>query len=137
MKIHNEYVTLHVRQPREFINITAQVKAAVAKSEIQEGLVLVSSLHVNSGIFVNDDEPGLLADIDECFERLAPHRDDYKHGAKFESNASAHLKSLLLHHQVALAITGGKIEFGPWQNVIFAEFDGGRPKRVLIKVLGI
>jgi len=136
MRIHNEYVTVHVRQQRELVNITSQVKAAIEKSGIRDGLVLVTSLHVNAGIFVNDEEAGLLQDIDAWLDQLAPQRDDYKHGSKFESNASAHLKTILTGNQAALALTEGKLEFGPWQYVFFADFDGGRPKRLLIKVLG-
>ncbi len=136
MKIHNDYMTVHTKQNREFINITPNVKFAMEKSGIREGIVLVSTLHTNSAVFVNDQESGLLQDVDECLERLAPRRDDYKHGPTFESNAGAHLQSILAHHQVVVPISDGKLELGPWQQVIYVELDGQRPKRIVIKVLG-
>ena len=136
MKSYNEYVTLTTKGKCEFVNLTPNVKAAVEKSGIHEGLVLVSSLHSNAGVFVNDEEPGLLQDIDEWLEKAAPFREEYRHQAKFEGNASAHLKNLLMHHQVVVPLTEGKIELGPWQQVTFADFDGQRPRQILIKVMG-
>ena len=136
MKVHNEYLTVQTKQKREFQNITPSVKFALEKSGIHDGLVLVSTLHSNAAVFVNDEEPGLLADLDAWLEKVAPHGDDYKHGAKSESNASAHLQSLLVHHQVLVPISDGRLELGPWQSVIYAELDGLRPKRILIKVMG-
>jgi len=136
MKIHNDYMTVHTKQSREFINITPDVKFAMEKSGIRDGIILVSTLHANSAVFVNDEEPGLLQDVDEWLERLAPRRGDYKHGSQFESSAGVHLQSLLAHHQVLVPISDGKLELGPWQQVIYAELDGLRPKRILIKVLG-
>ncbi len=136
MKIHTDYMTVHTKQSREFINITSNVKVAMEKSGIRDGIILISTLHANSAVFVNDEEPGLLQDVAEWLEKLAPRRDDYKHGSKFESNAGVHLQSLLARHQVLVPISDGKLELGPWQQVIYAELDGLRPKRILIKVLG-
>ncbi len=136
MKIHNDYMTVHSKQGREFINITPNVEFAMEKSGVRDGIILVSTLHANSAVFVNDEEPGLLQDVDAWLEKLAPHSDDYKHGSLFESNASVHLQSLLARHQVVVPISDGKLELGPWQQVIYAELDGLRPKRILIKVLG-
>ena len=103
---------------------------------LERCFVLVSSLHSNAGVFVNDGEPGLLQDVDEWLNRIAPHRDDYHHGPRGESNAGAHLQNLLLHHQVLVSLNDGKLELGPWQQVVYAELDGQRPKRILIKVCG-
>ncbi len=136
MKIHNDYMTVQTKKEREFINITQNVKFAMEKSGIRNGLILVSALHINCAVFVNDEEPGLLHDVDEWLQKLAPPGDDYKHGPKFESNASVHLQSLLAHHQVLVPISDGKLELGPWQQVIYAELDGLRPKRIVIKVMG-
>ncbi len=136
MKIHSDYMTVHTKQKREFINITPNVKFAMEKSGIRDGIVLVSALHANSAVFVNDEEPGLLEDIDAWLEKLAPQRNDYKHSQKFESNAGVHLQNLLVHHQLLVSISDAKLELGPWQQVIYAELDGQRPKRILIKVMG-
>ncbi len=136
MKIHSDYMTVHTKQKREFINITPNVKLAMEKSGIRDGIVLVSALHANSAVFVNDEELGLLEDIDTWLEKLAPQRNDYKHSQRFESNAGVHLQSLLAHHQVLVSISDAKLELGPWQQVIYAELDGQRPKRILIKVMG-
>jgi secondary thiamine-phosphate synthase enzyme len=136
MRVHSDYMTVHTKQKREFINITPNVKFAMEKSGIRDGIVLVSVLHANSALFVNDEEPGLLEDIDAWLEKLAPQRNDYKHSQRFESNAGVHLQSLLAHHQVLVSISDAKLELGPWQQVIYAELDGQRPKRILIKVMG-
>lgn len=136
MRIHSDYMTVQTKEKREFLNITPNIKAAVEKSGIRDGIVLISSLHSNSALFVNDDEPGLLQDITEWAERLAPFGPDYHHSARSESNAGAHLQSLLLNHQAFVALADGKLELGPWQSVIYAELDGQRPKRILIKILG-
>jgi secondary thiamine-phosphate synthase enzyme len=129
-------MTLQTKEKREFLNITPNIKAAVEKSGIRDGIILVSSLHSNSALFVNDDEAGLLQDIAEWADRIAPFGPDYHHSARSESNAGAHLQSLLLHHQAFVSLADGKLELGPWQNVIYAELDGQRPKRILIKILG-
>jgi secondary thiamine-phosphate synthase enzyme len=136
MKIHKEYLTLQSKQKREFQGITVNVRFALEKSGIRDGMILVTTLHTNAAVFVNDEEPGLLQDVAAWIEQLAPDRDDYKHGTTFESNASVHLQSLLLHHQVLVPVSDGRLELGPWQNVIYVDLDGQRPKRVLIKVMG-
>ncbi len=136
MKFHTEYLTFNTRAKREYVNITARVEAAVAKSRIQDGMALVSAMHITAGVWVNDAEDGLLRDIDAWLEKLAPFHQDYEHHHTGESNGDAHLKSLLVHHEVIVPITGGKLDFGPWQQIYYAEFDGRRPKRVIIKVMG-
>lgn len=136
MRVHSDYLTVQTKEKREFLTITPNIKAAIEKSGIRDGIVLVSSLHSNSALFVNDDEPGLLQDIAEWADRIAPFGPNYHHSARSESNAGAHLQSLLLHHQAVVSLADGKLELGPWQNVIYAELDGQRPKRILIKILG-
>lgn len=136
MRSHTEYLTFNTRQHREFINITAQVESALRKSGVQEGMILVSAMHITAGVWVNDAEEGLLADIEEWLEKLAPFRRDYRHHRTGETNGDAHLKSLLVHHQVIVPVTAGRLDLGPWQQIYYAEFDGQRPKRVIIKVMG-
>ena len=135
MKSHTEYLTFNTRKRREYINITGKVADAVAKSGIAEGMVLVSAMHITAGVWVNDAEEGLLADIDEWLEKLAPFA-DYRHHRTGEDNGDAHLKSLLVHHEIILPITNGALDLGPWQQVYYAEFDGQRRKRVIVKVMG-
>jgi secondary thiamine-phosphate synthase enzyme len=136
MQFHTEYLTFRTRKHREYINITPQVDAALAKSGIREGMILVSAMHITAGVYVNDAEDGLISDIDEWLEQLAPFREDYRHHRTGETNGDSHLKSLIVHHEVIVPVTGGKLDFGPWQQVYYAEFDGQRPKRVIIKVMG-
>jgi secondary thiamine-phosphate synthase enzyme len=136
MKSQTEYITFNTRKHREYVNITEKVQDVVARSGITEGMVLVSAMHITAGVFVNDAESGLLADIDEWLEGLAPYRDDYRHHRTGETNGDAHLKNLLVHHQVILPITKGRLDLGPWQQVYYAEFDGQRPKRLVIKAMG-
>jgi secondary thiamine-phosphate synthase enzyme len=136
MRFHTEYLTFNTRKHREYIHITPQVEAAVAKSGVQEGMVLVSAMHITASIYVNDNESGLIADMDEWLEKLAPFRKDYRHHQTGESNGDSHLKSLLMHHEITLPITSGRLDLGPWQRVFYAEFDGQRSKRVVIKVMG-
>lgn len=136
MKTHTAYLTFNTRKKREYINITARVEAEVKASGVQEGMVLVSAMHITAGIWVNDAESGLLEDIDAWLEQLAPFRSGYHHHRTGESNGDAHLKSLLVHHEVIIPITAGGCDFGPWQQVYYAEFDGQRGKRVIIKVMG-
>jgi len=136
MKFHTEYLWFKTGKKRELINITPKVDDAVTKCAIMEGMVLVSAMHITAGVIVNDHEPGLWQDIDEWLEKLAPFREDYRHHRTGETNGDAHLKSLLAHHQVVLPVTGGKLDLGPWQQVFYAEFDGMRRKRVVIKVMG-
>ncbi|MGQ9516024.1 MAG: secondary thiamine-phosphate synthase enzyme YjbQ [Anaerolineae bacterium] len=136
MRSYTEYLWFNTRQRREYINITPQVERIVAESGVQEGLVLVSAMHITAGVYVNDAESGLIRDIDEWLEKLAPYRPDYRHHQTGEDNGDAHLKSLLIHHEVILPITKGKLDLGPWQQVYYAEFDGQRRKRVVVKVIG-
>ena len=136
MKAHTETLWFDTGRHREYINITRQVEEALAKSEVREGMVLVSAMHITAGVFVNDDEPGILQDIDRWAEQLAPYREDYLHHRTGETNGDSHLKSLLVHHQVILPVTEGRLDLGPWQQVFYAEFDGQRRKRVIIKVMG-
>jgi secondary thiamine-phosphate synthase enzyme len=136
MKSHTEYLWFNTKKQREFINITEEVQKALEKSQIKEGLILVSAMHITAGVYVNDAESGLIADIEEWLEKLAPFRRDYRHHHTGESNGDAHLKSLLIGHEVVVPVTNGRLDFGPWQQVYYAEFDGQRRKRVLIKVIG-
>ena len=152
MKSNTVYKTFETEERRQFIRITEDVQAAVDEAGIGEGMVLVSAMHITAGVWVNDDEPGLQADTlewldkvappswkepsNQVAEQLSPDPGDYRHHAGGEDNGDAHLKNLLVHHQVVLPITEGKLDLGPWQAVFYAEFDGGRPKRLVIKVLG-
>lgn len=136
MKVYNEEITLQSQKPREIFNLTTRVKAAMEKSGLREGIILVSSLHSNSAVIVNDDEPGFLAHLEKWLTEVAPVRDDYKHQGRFESNTAIHLQSLLLHHQVIVSFTEGRLDLGPWQFVQFVELDGMRPKRILVKIMG-
>lgn len=136
MKSHTEYLWLNTKKHREYVNITDKVQEIVGKSGVKEGMVLVSAMHITAGVYVNDAEEGLIADIDEWLEKLAPFNPDYQHHRTGETNGDAHLKSLLIHHEVIVPITDGKPDFGPWQQIYYAEFDGQRKKRVVVKVLG-
>ena len=136
MRFLTEHLTFNTKKHREYIHITPQVEAAVKKSGVKEGMVLVSAMHITAGVYVNDNESGLIEDIDKWLEELAPFRDDYHHHDTGETNGDSHLKALLVHHQVILPITDGKLDLGPWQRVFYAEFDGQRPKRLVIKVMG-
>jgi secondary thiamine-phosphate synthase enzyme len=136
MKFHTEYLTFHTKKHREYIHITPQVEGAVRNSGIAEGMVLVSAMHITAGIYVNDHENGLIEDIDEWLENLAPFRQDYQHHDTGEDNGDSHLKALLIHHQVIVPITKRRLDLGTWQRVFYAEFDGQRDKRVILKVMG-
>ena len=136
MRFYTEYLTFKTLKHREYINITDRVETVLRKSGIQEGMILVSAMHITAGVWVNDAEDGLLADIDEWLEKLAPFRADYRHHRTGETNCDSHLKSLLVHHEVIVPVTKGKLDFGPWQQVYYAEFDGQRSKRVIIKAMG-
>ncbi len=136
MKSHTEYLEFKTSQRREYINITAEVETALAKSGIKEGLAMVGAMHITAGVYINDAEDGLIADIDEWLQKLAPQGVDYRHHRTGEDNGDAHLKNLLVGHQVIIPITRGKLDFGPWQQVYYAEFDGRRKKRVIIKLIG-
>jgi secondary thiamine-phosphate synthase enzyme len=136
MKSHTKYLVFQTKKRREYINITDEVAQAVADSGVKEGLALVSAMHITASVYVNDAEDGLIADIDEWLEKLAPMRTDYRHHQTGEDNGDAHLKNLLMHHQVLLPITNGRLDLGTWQQVYYAEFDGQRRKRTIIKVIG-
>ncbi|SYZ73495.1 conserved hypothetical protein [Candidatus Zixiibacteriota bacterium] len=136
MKSHTEYLTFHTRKKREYINITEKVETALDKSGIREGLALVAAMHITAGVYINDAEEGLIADIDEWLGKLAPEGVDYRHHRTGEVNGDAHLKNLLVGHQVLIPVTAGRLDFGPWQQVYYAEFDGRRNKRVIIKIIG-
>lgn len=136
MQIYTEHLTFHSKQKREIINITEQVKAALQKCGFHDGFVIVSALHSNSAVFVNDAEPGLLEDIAAWLEQTCPPSESYKHTGRFESASEIHLQALLLNHTEIVGFTEGKLELGPWQFIHYAELDGLRPKRVLIKIIG-
>jgi secondary thiamine-phosphate synthase enzyme len=136
MKFHTEYLTFHTSKRREYIHLTPQVEAAVKKSGIKDGMVLVSAMHITAGVYVNDNESGLIEDIDAWLEKLAPFRSDYKHHETGEDNGDSHLKSLIIHHEVIVPITAGRLDLGPWQRIFYAEFDGQRDKRLILKVMG-
>ncbi len=136
MKSATEYLWFNTTHKREFINITDKVELLVKQSGIKEGFALVSAMHITAGVYVNDAESGLIADIEEWLEKLAPYKSDYKHHATGETNGDAHLKSLLIHHEVIVPITASKLDLGPWQQIFYAEFDGQRRKRVVVKALG-
>ena len=136
MKTATEYLWFNTEKHHDFINITDKVEDIVRRSGIAEGFVLVSAMHITAGVYVNDAESGLIADIEDWLEQLAPYRPDYRHHATGESNGDAHLKSLLMHHEVTVPITSGRLDLGPWQQVYYAEFDGQRKKRVIIKAMG-
>jgi secondary thiamine-phosphate synthase enzyme len=123
---------------RAFINITSQVEQALAESSIREGLALVNAMHITASVFINDDESGLHADYDEWLEKLAPHEplSHYRHNRTGEDNGDAHLKRQVMGREVVVAVSGGKLDFGPWEQIFYGEFDGGRRKRVLIKIVG-
>jgi secondary thiamine-phosphate synthase enzyme len=136
MKSYTEYLWFNTRKHREYINITGEVERILQKSGIKDGMILVSAMHITAGVYVNDAESGLIQDIDQWLEGLAPFNPDYRHHRTGENNGDSHLKSLLVHHEVIVPVTEGKLDFGPWQQVYYAEFDGQRKKRVLIKVMG-
>ncbi|MGA9117618.1 MAG: secondary thiamine-phosphate synthase enzyme YjbQ [Bacteroidota bacterium] len=136
MKTATEYLWFETPARRDYVNITAEVERIVARSGVTEGMALVSAMHITSAVYVNDAEEGLIRDIDEWLEKLAPFGKDYRHHRTGETNGDAHLKSLLLHHEVILPVTAGKLDLGTWQQVYYAEFDGRRRKRVVVKVIG-
>lgn len=136
MKVVTEYFTFETKQREQFLRITDEVAGVVSVSGICEGFVLVSAMHITAAVYVNDWESGLIADIQEWLGHLAPQK-DYRHHKTGENNGEAHLKNLILHHQVIIPITAGSLDLGPWQQIFYAEFDGQRPKRIIVKVLGI
>ena len=138
MKAYTEYLTFNTRTKRDYINITHQVEDIVKKSGIKEGLCLVNAMHITASVHINDDEKGLINDIDDFLEQLAPHEplSRYRHNRTGENNGDAHIKRSVLGREVIVAVTNGKLDFGPWEQIFYAEFDGQRPKRVLVKVIG-
>jgi secondary thiamine-phosphate synthase enzyme len=139
MKSHTEYLTFHLPARMAFENITPQVEAAVRKSGVQEGLALVNAMHITASVFINDDESGLHEDYKTWLEGIAPFDPSpqrYRHNRTGEDNADAHMKRQIMGREVVVAITKGKLDFGPWEQIFYGEFDGRRPKRVLIKVIG-
>jgi secondary thiamine-phosphate synthase enzyme len=136
MKTRTEYLWFETKQRQEFIRVTDEVAAIVEQSGVAEGMVLVSAMHITSGVFVNDWEDGLIHDFQVWLEKLAPSGLDYQHHRTGEDNADAHLKRTLMGHQVMLPITTGALDLGPWEQVFYAEFDGRRRKRVVVKVMG-
>jgi len=136
MKAFTRYILFNTAKKREYINITSKIAEVVRESGVKEGFVLVSAMHITAGVYINDNEPGIIKDIDSWLEKLAPFSQDYLHHKTGETNGDAHLKSLLIGHEVIVPVTNGKLDLGPWQEIFYAEFDGQRPKRLIIKVLG-
>lgn len=137
MKAYREVLWFETKKRREYLNITPQVSQIVQKSGVREGLVLVNAMHITASVYINDDEPGLIDDFDQFLEKTAPYDPKgYKHHATGEDNGDAHLKRQLFGREVVVAITEGKLDFGPWEQIFYGEFDGRRKKRVLIKVIG-
>jgi secondary thiamine-phosphate synthase enzyme len=138
VKHYRQELWFHTKTRRAYINITEQVQAAIHKSGIQEGLCLVNAMHISASVYINDDEGGLLQDYDAWLEKLAPHAPvkQYRHNDTGEDNADAHLKRQVMGREVVVAVTKGKLDFGPWEQIFYGEFDGGRDKRVLVKIIG-
>jgi len=136
MKSHTKYLVMHTKNKKEIINITPQVQEDLKESKIKEGLCLVNAMHITSSVFINDEEQGLKKDFMEWLEKLAPEKSDYKHHQTGEDNADAHLKRTIMGREVVIAITNGKLDFGPWEQIFYGEFDGQRDKRILIKIIG-
>ncbi len=136
MKTLTEYLWFETKMKRELVKVTDTVAQLVKKSGIAEGMALVSAMHITAGVFINDHEPGLWSDIWEWLQKLAPDGPDYRHHRTGEDNGDAHLKNLLIHHQVVVPVTKGKLDLGPWQQIFYAEFDGQRRKRMIVKVMG-
>jgi secondary thiamine-phosphate synthase enzyme len=136
MKFHTEYLTFNTKEHRAYVHITPQVEKIVRTSGVINGMVLVSAMHITAGVYVNDNEEGLIQDIDQWLEKVAPFNPNYMHHQTGEDNGDAHLKAILVHHQVIVPVTEGKLLLGTWQRVFYAEFDGQRSKRVVVAVMG-
>ena len=136
MKSCTEYFTFNTKNKIEFINITSKVEDVLKKSGIKEGLCLVNAMHITSSVFINDEEEGLKADFKEWLEKLVPQNKEYQHNLTGEDNAHAHLKRTIMGREVVVAVTGGQLDFGPWEQIFYGEFDGKRQKRVLVKIIG-
>jgi secondary thiamine-phosphate synthase enzyme len=136
MTVHTDYLWFNTQKRREMVRITDEIAGIVKKSGIQEGMALVSAMHITAGVYVNDWEDGLIEDFESWLEELAPARPEYKHHRTGEDNADAHLKRTIMGHQVIVPITSGALDLGPWEQIFYAEFDGRRKKRVIVKVMG-
>jgi secondary thiamine-phosphate synthase enzyme len=137
IKAHTKYLWFETKERREYIRITDDVQAFLDESGLRDGFILVSAMHITAGVYINDWESGLLKDIDEWVEKLAPVNPAYNHHKTGEDNGDAHLKRILINHQVTVPVTDGKLDLGPWEQIFYAEFDGMRQKRVVLKALGI
>jgi secondary thiamine-phosphate synthase enzyme len=137
MKVHTDYLWFNTKQRREMVRITDEIAAIVKKSGVKEGMALVSAMHITAGVYVNDWEEGLIEDLAAWLEELAPAKPEYKHHRTGEDNADAHLKRTVMGHQVIVPITSGGLDLGPWEQIFYAEFDGRRKKRVVVKIMGI
>ena len=136
MKSHTEYIVMDTINRKEFVNITSQVEDIIKGSKIKEGFCLVNTMHITASIFINDEEAGLKKDFMKWLEELAPEKEDYLHHNTGEDNADAHLKRTIMGREVVVAVTNGKLDFGPWEQIFYGEFDGQRKKRILVKVIG-
>jgi secondary thiamine-phosphate synthase enzyme len=136
MKIYTEYLWFNTAEHREYINITGECDRILSASGVNDGMMLVAAMHITAGIWINDNEPGIIQDADEMLDRLAPYKRDYNHHKTGEDNGDAHLKNLLMHSQVIIPITNGRMDLGPWQTIFYCEFDGRRKKRVVVKIMG-
>jgi len=138
MKSHTAYLTFNTNSRREYINITPDVERELKKSGIKEGMCLVNAMHITASVYINDAENGLIQDFDDFLERLAPHEpiSQYRHNRTGEDNGDAHIKRSVMGREIVAAVTEGRLDFGPWEQIYYAEFDGRRPKRVLVKIIG-
>ncbi|MCK9614852.1 MAG: secondary thiamine-phosphate synthase enzyme YjbQ [Candidatus Omnitrophica bacterium] len=136
MKTHTQYLTFNTNDKIEFINITEKIKEIISQSQVKEGLCLINAMHITASVFINDEEEGLKKDFKKWLEELASSGKKYFHNLTGESNAHAHLKRTIMGREVVLAITKGKLDFGPWEQIFYGEFDGHRPKKVIVKIIG-
>lgn len=136
MKFHTEYLWFNTEHEHDYINITDEVEEILYRSRIKDGMILVSAMHITAGVYVNDAESGLIHDIEKWLEDVAPANPNYLHHRTGETNGDAHLKSLVIGHEIIVPVTDGRLDFGPWQQIYYAEFDGQRRKRVIVKVMG-
>jgi len=138
LKSHTAYLTINTKTRREYINITQDIKSELKKSGIQEGLCLVNAMHITASVYINDAENGLIKDFDDFLENLAPHEplSRYRHNNTGEDNGDAHIKRTIMGREVVVAVTEGRLDFGPWEQIYYAEFDGRRQKRILVKIIG-
>ncbi len=138
MKSHTAYLTFNTKSRREYINITPDVERELKKSGIREGICLVNAMHITASVYINDAENGLIQDFDDFLEKLAPHEplSQYRHNRTGEDNGDAHIKRSVMGREIVAAVTEGRLDFGPWEQIYYAEFDGRRPKRVLVKIIG-